>query len=228
MADNKNRPDFIEGIYNYCDYICEKCPHTQQCYLYWSEQNPEEARADFDKAVDNFEKYVGDLDDDFDKTEFEEDYPILDEEALEKVMNLAKNITNSAHLLLNKLENEDEVKHSKEVEDAVDLVASNFALIKVKYHRGVHNLPLTEDVEISMGNYFSLVDSENTLLALKGFIWNMQSGCKIIKSHYSEFLTLCKRISKLCKVLFERIETDHLPLVQSIITKNKSRFDDYE
>ena len=25
MADNKNQPDFIEGIYNYCDYICEKC-----------------------------------------------------------------------------------------------------------------------------------------------------------------------------------------------------------
>ena len=168
------------------------------------------------------------MDDDLDETEFEEDYPTLDEESLEKVMTLAKNITNSAHLLLNKLGNEDEVKHSKAVEDAIDLVASNFALIQVKYHRGIHNLPPNEDVNISMGDYFGLVDSENTLLALKGFIWNMQSGCRIIKSHYSEFSTLCKRISKLCKVLFERIEPDHLPLVQSIITKNKSRFDNDE
>ncbi len=228
MADKSNRPEFIEGIFNYCDYICEKCPHTQQCYLFWSEQNPEEAEADFDKAVDNFDKYVDDFDDDMDESELEESYPTLNEEALDKVMNPAKNLTNTAHLLLNKLENEDGEKHSKEIDDAMDLIACNFALIQVKYHRGIHNLPLTENVEISMGDYFGLVDSENTLLALKGFIWNMQSGCKIIKSHFSEFSTLCNRINKLCRLLFERIETDHLPLAQSLITKNRNRFEEDE
>lgn len=35
MARN---PEFIEGIYNYCDRWCERCPYTSQCLLYAMEE----------------------------------------------------------------------------------------------------------------------------------------------------------------------------------------------
>lgn len=31
--------DFIEGIYNYCDRWCERCPQTSKCLLYYQERN---------------------------------------------------------------------------------------------------------------------------------------------------------------------------------------------
>lgn len=31
-------PDFISGIYNYCDRWCERCPLTARCFLYATEQ----------------------------------------------------------------------------------------------------------------------------------------------------------------------------------------------
>jgi hypothetical protein len=34
LADN---PDFISGIYNYCDRWCERCPFTSRCLLYATE-----------------------------------------------------------------------------------------------------------------------------------------------------------------------------------------------
>src|SRR5688572_8678500 len=33
LADN---PNFIEGIYNYCDRWCERCPMTHRCLVYAS------------------------------------------------------------------------------------------------------------------------------------------------------------------------------------------------
>ena len=54
-----SRPEFKEGIYNYCDYICEKCAYTDRCYLYWSERHPDEARKDLEKTFDrSFEKFA--------------------------------------------------------------------------------------------------------------------------------------------------------------------------
>ena len=35
LADN---PQFISGIYNYCDRWCERCPFTSRCFLYATEQ----------------------------------------------------------------------------------------------------------------------------------------------------------------------------------------------
>src|ERR1043165_3814334 len=37
LALAKN-PDFISGIYNYCDRWCERCPLTSRCLLYATEQ----------------------------------------------------------------------------------------------------------------------------------------------------------------------------------------------
>lgn len=38
LADN---PDFISGIYNYCDRWCERCPFTSRCFLYATEKEDE-------------------------------------------------------------------------------------------------------------------------------------------------------------------------------------------
>jgi hypothetical protein len=35
LAEN---PEFISGIYNYCDRWCERCPFTSRCFLYATEQ----------------------------------------------------------------------------------------------------------------------------------------------------------------------------------------------
>lgn len=35
LAEN---PDFISGIYNYCDRWCERCPFTSRCFLYATEK----------------------------------------------------------------------------------------------------------------------------------------------------------------------------------------------
>src|SRR6266700_2885733 len=39
LADN---PDFISGIYNYCDRWCERCPLTARCMVYASEKADED------------------------------------------------------------------------------------------------------------------------------------------------------------------------------------------
>src|SRR3989441_7528400 len=39
LADN---PDFISGIYNYCDRWCERCPFTARCLVYATEKEDED------------------------------------------------------------------------------------------------------------------------------------------------------------------------------------------
>jgi hypothetical protein len=39
LADN---PDFISGIYNYCDRWCERCPLTARCLVYATEKEDED------------------------------------------------------------------------------------------------------------------------------------------------------------------------------------------
>lgn len=37
-----SNPDFISGIYNYCDRWCERCPMTAKCFLYATTSNEED------------------------------------------------------------------------------------------------------------------------------------------------------------------------------------------
>jgi hypothetical protein len=39
-------PDFIEGIYNYCDRWCERCAFTKRCMNYSMEEDPDEESKD--------------------------------------------------------------------------------------------------------------------------------------------------------------------------------------
>src|SRR5437870_480905 len=44
LIELASNPDFISGIYNYCDRWCERCSFTSRCFLYATEQ----ADPDFD------------------------------------------------------------------------------------------------------------------------------------------------------------------------------------
>jgi hypothetical protein len=47
LADN---PDLIDGIYNYCDRWCERCPFTSRCLVYATEADNEVSLKDQDVA----------------------------------------------------------------------------------------------------------------------------------------------------------------------------------
>ena len=38
LLELAGNPNFISGIYNYCDRWCERCPFTSRCFLYATEQ----------------------------------------------------------------------------------------------------------------------------------------------------------------------------------------------
>src|SRR6266550_5370152 len=42
LIELAGNPNFISGIYNYCDRWCERCPFTSRCLVYASEKEDEE------------------------------------------------------------------------------------------------------------------------------------------------------------------------------------------
>jgi len=38
LKNMANNPDFIPGIYNYCDRWCERCAYTSKCFLFATEK----------------------------------------------------------------------------------------------------------------------------------------------------------------------------------------------
>ena len=42
LTELAGNPNFISGIYNYCDRWCERCPFTSRCLLYAQEQEDED------------------------------------------------------------------------------------------------------------------------------------------------------------------------------------------
>lgn len=51
LADN---PDLIDGIYNYCDRWCERCPFTSRCLVYATEADEEVSLKEQDVANASF------------------------------------------------------------------------------------------------------------------------------------------------------------------------------
>lgn len=223
-----SRPEFKEGIYNYCDYICEKCAYTDKCYLYWSERHPDEAKKDLEKASDRMEEVFGEevfeVDEDWQESFEEKQKREQEEERSKRIIAPAKEIIDIAHPMLKEL-SPDYNESSERLRDAVDKIATNYMLISAKYYRAVHNLPENADEMIDEIDYWGLTDSENTFLAMKGFIWNLKDGCRLLVSELPEYEKKCKNIIELADLIFNRIESEHLPLVQKLIRKNRDRFE---
>src|SRR5207248_4359063 len=54
-------PDFISGIYNYCDRWCERCPLTSRCLLYATEKAGEDDPAARDIQNEAFWEKLHDI-----------------------------------------------------------------------------------------------------------------------------------------------------------------------
>jgi len=226
-----DRPDFISGIYNYCDYICKNCVNTDKCYLYWSERHPEEAEKDFDKTteriIEEFGEDVFEIDEEWEEPYEEKLKREQERERSMEIIKPAEEIYRIALPLLREIgDNVD--PDDKSLDTALDNIASNCALISAKYYRAVHGMPEYPKAEINMGDYYGLDDSEKTFLAMKGFIWNLKSGCTVLSEKMPEYSDKCRRLIELADLIFDRIENEHLPVVQTLIEKNRERFDEDE
>ena len=50
LTELANNPDLIDGIYNYCDRWCERCPFTSRCLVYATEADEEVSLKEQDVA----------------------------------------------------------------------------------------------------------------------------------------------------------------------------------
>lgn len=42
LIDLANNPNFVPGIYNYCDRWCERCPFSSRCMVYATEKEDDD------------------------------------------------------------------------------------------------------------------------------------------------------------------------------------------
>ncbi len=209
------RPDFIEGIYNYCDYMCEKCTNRDRCYLYWSEKHPKEAGLDFEKALEEMDEEFGDIEiteeEEWEKDPLEEAKEKEIEELCEKRMKPVKVLTNMTHSMVEKIDNNHWNSENTDLKDALENISENMFLVSAKLYRAIHGLP--ESVEEKPTLHFYGYDAENTLLALKGFFWNFKSGCMQLPKHMPEHGDTCKKLISMIDNLSQKVDEEYLPMV---------------
>ena len=122
ITDN---PDFIPGIYNYCDRWCKYCPFTSRCLNYVLEneffpgrERLELSDADFWEKLEDFMKFTHDI-----ITELSErkgldiDQIVEDQKALEHEKQIRRDIENDPIILMS-------LEYQKSVIDVVKELAS--------------------------------------------------------------------------------------------------------
>jgi hypothetical protein len=61
LTELARNPDFISGIYNYCDRWCERCPLTSRCLVYATEQEDAGSPENNDVRNEAFWKKLGSI-----------------------------------------------------------------------------------------------------------------------------------------------------------------------
>src|SRR5580765_8450546 len=62
LIDLANNPNFISGIYNYCDRWCERCPFTSRCLVYATEkEDKDESPQSHDITNEAFWRKLGSI-----------------------------------------------------------------------------------------------------------------------------------------------------------------------
>ncbi|HKJ69768.1 MAG TPA: hypothetical protein VKA68_17560 [bacterium] len=214
------RYDFISGIYNYCDYVCEKCAFTQRCYLYWSENHPEEdanpLETDIEDLVDNYEEFEDDFEEDED---FFADFRDTDSERrTQEIIAPSVRIVELLDPVMEELAVRTDIPAG--AQQGISLVLENYLLITVKYYRAVHQTDFNENAEIDHIGMYSYMDTEMTLLALKAFNWNLRNGLNILPKYFPEYLDQFTATMELSRLIEERIDTELLPATRSILSKH--------
>lgn len=220
---------FIAGIYNYCDYVCEKCVFTGRCYLYWSENHPEEAAEELRDLADEYDDELDDFEfdelDDWDESDF---FSHLDEhkseDRTEQIIAPAHKIVELIDPVVDKLSRYND--YPDEVQEGIELVMENYILISVKYYRAVHDIDF--DVHQQLNKYDLLLyeDAEKILLALKGFIWNLRIGLQILRKHFVRYADIFHQATRLTREIEQRIDYEFLPTVRTILNKYSGYLDE--
>jgi|GEM_PF-1767709 len=218
----------IPGIYNYCDYVCEKCVFTHRCYLYWSEHHPDEAAEELRDLTDEFEEEFGDPEfedlDDWDEMDY---FARADadetEERTQEIIAPAHKIIELLDPVIDELAQYKE--YSDEVREGIELVMENYILISVKYYRAVHEIDF--DVHQDLNEYEVLLfeDAEKILLALKGFLWNLRMGLQILRKRFLQYADRFHRSMILSREIEERIDRDFLPAIRTILRRHSDYLD---
>ncbi len=212
--------DFISGIYNYCDYVCEKCAFTQRCYLYWSEHHPEEEtnplEMDIEDLVDDYEEFEDEFEEEAD---FIADFRNTDaERRTQEIIAPSVRIVEILDPVMEKLAERKEIP--AKAQNAISLVLENYLLITVKYYRAVHQTDFNENAEVDHIGLYSYMDTEKTLMALKGFNWNLRNGLNMLCKYFPEYFELFSETLDLSRLIEERIDTDLLPATRLILKKH--------
>ena len=226
MAQNQ---EFIPGIYNYCDYICEKCVFTGQCYLYWSENDPE-------AAAEEMEQNLADLEDFIDNEGFDVfpdlnfDEPLADfrpphmDHQTQEIVGPAYEIIEILDPIMEKLA--ESTRYPSEMTDALELVLENYLLISVKYYRAVYNMNFNPDAHVSEMEIFRYMDAEKILLAVKAFLWNLRTGLSRLRSFMPGYTASFVKALQLSRDIESRIDQEFLPATRIILSNHSHYFDD--
>ncbi len=214
---SQKRPDFIEGIYNYCDYICEKCAYSNRCYLYWSEKHPKEAEADFKKAADHMDEMIGDIHipEDWEIPQEEKDREKALDNLCERRMKPVKILSSMAHKMVKNIDEKYWKSGDDELKDALEKITHNMFLVSAKFYRAIHGLPETVNDKPSEGFFYGY-DAENTLMALKGFLWNFKIGCVKLPHHLPEAKETCEKLGSMIDNMSRQIDEMYLPMVLAL------------
>lgn len=219
---------FITGIYNYCDYICEKCVFTQRCYLFWAENNADEhdreLEIDFDELADmaeGLEEY---------STKDEPKHPLDDRESAREEKRTQEIIAPSfkiIEMLDPIVENIAEPgAYPAHINEALELVLENYLLITVKYYRAVHQTTFEPSDILDEIEVYNYVDTEKTLLALKSFNWNLRSGLNVLQKYFKQYTDEFVMAMNLSRQIESRIDEELLPATRLILQKYSHHLDD--
>lgn len=216
------RFNFISGIYNYCDYVCEKCVFTDRCYLYWAENQKDEEsnplEVDFRELLEDYE----DVEPEFGEEEepFEEFRNEQSEERTQEIIAPSVKIVEVLDPVMEELTEKQGVPAV--IQRAISLVLENYLLITVKYYRAVHQTDFDVDAEVDQLDIYSYMDTEKTLLALKSFNWNLRTGLSALRAYFPERMTEFTRALELSREIEDRVDEELLPATRMILRKHSS------
>ncbi|MBS1271474.1 MAG: hypothetical protein MAGBODY4_00605 [Candidatus Marinimicrobia bacterium] len=226
MADKQ---EFIPGIYNYCDYICEKCVFTNRCYLFWSENDPEAAEEEMNMDPSALEDFIEDFGEDglpgpgsFNPMEELEGRST--ERRTHEIVAPAYDIIEILDPIMEKLAASE--RYPSAMTNAIELVLENYLLIPVKYYRAAHLISFDPLADVSERDIYRYLDSEKILMAIKAFLWNLRTGLtrlrKLMPGYHGSFT----KALQLSHGIEERIDAEFLPAVRFILSRHSHYLDD--
>lgn len=192
--------------------------NRNRCYLYWSEKHPKEAKIDFENAVKDFHEKFGDIEipdeEKWEKDPLEKAREKELEALCKKRMKPMKILTRMSHKMLEKIDEKHWKSKNNGLKDALENISTNHILVSPKFYRAIHGMPKTINEKPTY--HFYGYDAENTLLALKGFLWNFKNGCNQLPQYLPEHKDICNKLVSMIDNIATKIDDFYLPMVSEL------------